>query len=275
MNNTLGVGALFAALMQASMCSPQSPGIPTDPEVPQGPTTEAEFINTAVGRYAHYDVVAYLEDAPFVGEFRTLIITYGFTDLEEIDGQLIATDRYCETRQKANQPFTTRIPDEMSRAIIPDSTPVEIWNEAGIWHLFRPETPEVVGFDIPNDQSLPEDPNDPRVTDPDNDGHPGLTVHLTLYNFIEAELYIARREIFAYEVELKPNGNLEGTVFDRSEQRVLGSSIPWLLDRPAEPLQYEDLSQSPIYLVPVDDDYDCDRLMAERDILFPEEQEVW
>ena len=42
---------------------------------------------------------------------------------------------------------------------------------------------------------------------------------------------------------------------------VLGSSIP-ALNRPAEPTVRRP-QPSPIYLVPVDDDYDCDRLMNE------------
>lgn len=38
-----------------------------------------------VGRWAHYDVVAY-ED----GQLKTLIISYGFNDFTEVDGQIIA-----------------------------------------------------------------------------------------------------------------------------------------------------------------------------------------
>ena len=42
----------------------------------------------------------------------------------------------------------------------------------------------------------------------------------------------------------------------------------------AEWIQYEDLSKSPIILIPVDADWDCERLAAERDRIFPPTPEV-
>ena len=69
------------------------------------------------------------------------------------------------------------------------------------------------------------------------------------------------------------DGSLTGSVTDRSEQLVVGASDDAFITQ-SEWVQYEDLTKSPILLVPVDAGWDCDRLMAERDRLFPPTPEV-
>jgi hypothetical protein len=60
---------------------------------------------------------------------------------------------------------------------------------------------------------------------------------------------------------------LEGTVTDDSEQLIIGASDPVFL---AE----SNWRQSPIILIRVDDTWDCERLAAERDALFPPTPDV-
>jgi hypothetical protein len=82
-------------------------------------------------------------------------------------------------------------------------------------------------------------------------------------------LYIARREIFAYEAFLTEPDVLTGTVTDDSEQLVIGASDPIFATSDANWVQHPDLTKSPIILKRVEADWDCDRLTAERDALFP------
>ena len=91
---------------------------------------------------------------------------------------------------------------------------------------------------------------------------------------LSGELYIARREIFAYEAFLTGPDLLTGTVTDDSEQLVIGASDPVFASSPADWEQYADLSKSPMILTRVDADWDCERLAAERDVLFPPTPEV-
>jgi len=222
------------------------------------------------GRYAHYDVVAY--DS---GTIKTLIISYGLTDLSVEDGKLIEHDSFCHAEQRSDQPVETTISDAATQAIKPKSIAVEISRKDGRYHLWRPETPTGVGIHLedPATQALPEDPHDPRIADDDRDGNPGITVHIKISDSLQGDLFIARREIFAYSLDEQDDGSLIGTVSDRSEQLVIGASDP-IFAIASTWTQHADLTKSPIILKPVGADWDCQRLMQARDELFPPTPQV-
>ena len=85
-----------------------------------------------VGRWAHYDIVAY-EDAVM----KTMIISYGFTDFTVEDGQLIESEEFCHADQISDQPIETSISDAATQAIKPVSTPVEVTGQPGAWRVLR------------------------------------------------------------------------------------------------------------------------------------------
>ena len=148
-----------------------------------------------------------------------------------------------------------------------------MYEEDGAWKLYRPATPTLNGIDGDPNVPLSMDRNDPLISDDDNDGKPGVTVVVRLFGFIEGEIYIARREIFANEMTLYSDGSLRGNVIDDSEQLVIGASLPFL-DTPNNPPQRRDPGLNPIILIPVSDDIDtCEELMTIRDSLFPPEPE--
>ncbi len=242
----------------------------TDPSVATSPPTTVGDVTTPgaelVGRWAHYDVVAYEDDT-----LKTLIISYGFNDFTEVDGQIIDQASFCFSEQRTDQPIETSLSDAATQAIKPPSTPVDIDIVDGVLRVRRAPTPTPVGIrlDDPANESLPTDPNDPRIVDDDGDGNPGITVTIRVTDDLTGELYIARREIFAYEAFLTEPDLLTGTVTDDSEQLVIGASDPIFASSPANWGQFPDLSKSPIILQRVDADWDCERLAAERDQLFP------
>lgn len=217
------------------------------------------------GRWAHYDIVAYEDDT-----LKTMIVSYGFTDFAVEDGQLIESEQFCTAEQVTDQAIQTSVSDAATQAIQPESTPVEVSGEPGAWEVARPATPTPVGIrlDDPVNESLPTDPDDPRIVDDDGDGQPGITVEIRIGDSVE-ELYIARREIFAYDLVQDGPDTMTGTVTDSSEQLVIGATDPILEGSGGGWVQVPDLSYSPILLQRVDEDWDCDRLAAERDDLFP------
>ena len=233
---------------------------PTTPDLSDEPSAEQ-----LVGRWAHYDVVAY-ED----GVIKTLIISYGFNDFSQVDGQIIDATQFCFSEQRTDQPIETSLSDAATQAIKPPSTPVEVDVVDGILRVRRAATPTPVGIRLedPANESLPTDPDDPRIVDDDGDGKPGITVSIRVTDDLTGELYIARREVFAYEAFLLEPDRLSGTVTDNSEQLVIGASDP-IFASDANWAQHPDLTKSPIFLVRVGNDWDCDRLAAERDTLFP------
>ena len=234
-------------------------------------TVEAVLGAELVGRWAHYDVVAYQDDT-----LKTLIISFGFNDFTEVDGQIIDQGSFCFSEQRTDQPIETSLSDAATQAIKPPPAPVEVDVVDGVLRIRRAATPTPVGIrlDDPANEPLPTDPEDPRIVDDDGDGNPGITVNIRVTDDITGELYIARREIFAYEAFLTEPDVMTGTVTDNSEQLVIGASDPIFASSPANWGQLPDPSKSPIILQRVDADWDCERLAAERDTLFPPTPEV-
>ena len=223
------------------------------------------------GRWAHYDVVAYSDAA-----MKTLIISYGFTDFELRGNELFAQEVFCTARQASDQPIETEISDAATRAIKPPLAPASHSGGPGAWSVTRPATPTPVGIrlDDPANDVLPTDPADPRISDDDGDGNPGVTVTVRAEGGDPiGSLYIARREIFAYEVTQTSPDEFVGTVTDSSEQLVVGSTNPALAVTTSW-TQHPDLSKSPIVLKRADRSWDCDRLIAEIPALFGEPPDV-
>jgi len=224
-----------------------------------------------VGRWAHYDVVAYQE-----GTIKTLIISYGFNDFSEKKGRIIDSASFCFSEQRTNQPIQTTLSDVATQAIKPPSTPVVVDRVKGRLRVSRPATPTPVGIRLehPAVDPLPTDPQDPRVVDDDGDGKPGVTVKIRVSDSLTGELYIARREIFAWQAVLENRNRLEGVVTDHSEQLVLGASDPIFTTSGGHWVQHPDLRKSPVILRRVGSNWDCRRLAAERAALFPPTPEV-
>ena len=250
---------------ERSATSTTAPRTDGDSDLPEG----AEDL---AGRWAHFDVVAYEDDV-----MRTLIISTGFADLELRDGELWNVQRFCHADTVSDQDIEVSISDAATSAIVPVDTPVEVTEENGRLRVVRPATPTGIGIELedPANDPLPTDPNDPRIVDDDGDGNPGVTSRIVLTEEIQGELYLARREIFAYDVTEESPDRLVGSITDNSEQLILGASNDIFLT-PAQWEQIDDPERNPVIWQRVDEDWDCERLAAERDELFPPNpQPVW
>lgn len=265
-----GAALAMALVVGAAACASDGSDAGTDDAGAEGSGGSATTLSSVpgadlAGRWAHYDIVAYEDDT-----LKTMIVSYGFTDFAVEDGELIESEEFCTAEQVTDQAIQTSVSDAATQAIRPVPTPVEVSGEPGAWEVHRPATPTPVGIrlDDPVDESLPDDPDDPRIVDDDGDGKPGITVEIRIGDSVE-ELYIARREIFAYDLVQDGPDSMTGTVTDGSEQLVIGATDPIFEGSGGAWVQVPDLSFSPILLERVDEDWDCDRLVAERDDLFP------
>ena len=210
------LGGMILCCALSTGCTPPWPDSPLyDPPVNSPgwtpPATVTDAMAALEGHYAHYDIVAYIDQVP-TGPMRTFIISYGFTDFTIEGGELVQTDRFCHAEHKANQPFVSTFDDAATQAIVPRTAVVDVFQEDGNWKIWRPATPTLIGIDGDPDLPLSVDPHDPLINDDDGDGKPGVTVGLTLYGFLEAELYIARSEIFRNDLTLYSNGNLPASL---------------------------------------------------------------
>jgi hypothetical protein len=238
--------------------------------------TDPDSIKKAlVGHYAHYDVVAY-EDTTTKTTMRTFIISYGFTELFLQDGKLMQSDRFVHSEQKLSRKNAkSEFSERAVQAIKPRVHEVEVAVREGRITLYRSATPSLLGIDGDPSKPLSTNPNDPNLTDPDEDGHPGVTVKISVGNFFSGEIYLIRREIFSNYLTLKSNGTLSGFVVDQSEQFVIGASKK-ILNQKSHNIQHPDPGLSPVLLVPVDPSIDTwEELMLIRDSIFPKEPEFF
>jgi len=224
-----------------------------------------------VGHYAHYDVVSYGDNSGRE-PVRSFIITYGFTDFFQKDGQLFEKDTFLHAENKLNQTsVSSHFSDEATRAIKSRTSIVQISYINSTWKIHRPSTPTLLGFKGDFNKTLPENIDVSLITDPDMDSHPGVTVNITIFGFIKAELYIIRREIFEYNLQMIDNNTLYGNVIDKSEQHIIGATMKELTES-TKPLQHSDKDMSQILLKRIPEDIDTwEELKAVRDELFPAE----
>ncbi len=237
------------------------------------PTDLESTLEKIVGHYTHYDVVAY-EDTTTRTTMRTFIVSYGFTDFYLEQGRLMQSDCFVHAEQKLSRKNAKSVfKDEAVQAIKPRVQEVELFQKDGAWYIYRPESPSLLGIEGDPMKPLSTDPYDPNLTDPDKDGHPGVTVQISVGKFFRGEIYITRREIFSNYLTLNNNGTLSGYVIDRSEQFVVGASKK-MLNQESNSFQHPDKGLSPVLLVKVDPDIDSpEELMQIRDDIFPEEPE--
>jgi len=274
---------LFGILFMLFACSDQIPWPPSplyDFSKYENEETSFSSLDSVkkqlIGHYAHYDVVSY-EDTTTKKPMLTFIISYGFTDFRmDENGDIIQANRFVRASHKINQKqITSKISDESVQAIQPHYQKVEISKKDGKWHILRPPTPTLLGINGDPSQPLSRDRNDPNLTDPDGDDKPGVTVNINIANILKGEIYITRREIFTYFLQLNNDGTLTGYVKDDSEQFVVGASMK-ILDQASNNFQHPSKGMNPILLVPVSEDIDTlEELMAIRDEIFPKEPDFF
>jgi hypothetical protein len=264
-------GALVALATAALLagCSSSDGGgdaAEDEPTTTAAATSLPEGAEDLAGRWAHFDVVAYEDDT-----MKTLIISTGFADLEVRDGELVNQMVFCHADTANDLGSEVTFSDAATQAILPIETPVEVSGEPGALQVVRPATPTPIGIELedPANESLPDDPNDPRIIDADGDGKPGVTAKVKVSEDLQGEIYLVRREIFAYDVTQVSADRFEGTIDDNSEQLIVGASDPLFEGSGGNWKQLDDPDRNPVIWVRVDDDWDCDRLAEERDALFP------
>jgi hypothetical protein len=166
--NALALGApvLLASACARPLALPRSPLYDFgEPRSSKG-IGEQEARRTLIGHYAHFDIVTAGDDSTKT-PMRTFVVSYGFTDFMERDGKILEIDRFVRASQMINQKgVKSSFSDEASSAIAPREQEVRLYEEGGVWRVYRPESPFLLG--IAGDPSLPlsKDPKDPRLLDP-------------------------------------------------------------------------------------------------------------
>jgi hypothetical protein len=192
-----------------------------------GPTLPARSYDTIPlpgGRYASRQVMtSRTQPGPRKRPIPVRTIAVVIHDIRREGADILVGTRICAVRQDPigrvrtvlDSSFVGALPSWQSRATI---------RGVGPWQVSIAEYAAVIGADLedPGSDPLPGSADDPRITDPDRDGNPGITVRVE--GLVSGEVYVVQRMVRGLEGELALDGRMSGTVFGTNEQQTLGAS---------------------------------------------------
>jgi hypothetical protein len=111
----------------------------------------------------------------------------------------------------------------------------------------------------PETDELPVDPEDPRVIDQDGDGFPGMTVDVTLFGFLRAQIYVVQRVQYQLQGVVTSADRIEGLIEWADEQVVLDATSAMLLAG-SESFPDPDPNQHVFVMLRAQQDWDCEWL---------------
>lgn len=234
--------------------------------------TESSVENRAaalVGHYVERVTVSTLDTIPGLGERASSSYYVGLTDIEEINGKIISTSISCRSVVGSVSGVKVVISDELTQLIPPLVGEVTTEEIKGAIVFNRETVYMPLGVeleDLVNDE-LPTNAQDPRIIDQDEDGHPGVTIVLSMLG-INGEIYAVRKEVGSWSVSEIEDGRFNGPFRDESLQKVIGAN-PSMLQVDMQSRPNPDESKSYLDLIRTEEKYDCERLLAELDTFFP------
>jgi len=211
------------------------------------------------GAYRLDTVIVTESKVPFAG---WIMVTNRRTSLVHLtggDGAWTQRQRLCGVAvQDDLKRAKTVIPKTFVDAQPEQVFPVTLQDAADGWTYAADPGPLDVGWDRATaGDKLPERPDDPGVTDPDGDGHPGATVHLEVPLFHRIDIYVVQRGHTVYEGKVADGGVAGRLVVRRLDQHTLGASNVFFAATP--PLRVVP-GQSTFSLTPVPPQATCDDL---------------
>jgi hypothetical protein len=184
------------------------------------------------GRWAMVQVMPAMAVFPIFGDVELTTIVTALVDVEQTGGTLVLRDAYCFTDVQMNPPVaTTRVPEQFMTSLHPVPRSAVLQPCDGGWRFIQPSVTEVRGAVLadPARDPLPTDAADARVIDQDGDGHPGLTVPVTMAGLVTGETYVVQRLRFALDGRLVGADTISGSIEWTSEQHVVAASDMLLL----------------------------------------------
>jgi len=248
------------------LAGPMQPG--TDSRDP----ARAEFAQDTVplpdGLYASRQIMtSSTKPGPRLGRIRVRTVALAIHRVRRDGDTVRASTRFCDVRQDRIGPAGTVL-DSAFVAALPAWESVVTIEGSGPWLVHTDEFVAVVGADLedPAGDPLPTDPQDARVTDPDGDGEPGVTVRVE--GVVSGGVYVVQRIERALEGTLTVDGRITGTVIGSNQQAKLGASN--FILRAFTPTFIADTEpeHNPFSWAPVGPDADCTQIVAAEVPLF-------
>ncbi len=179
------------------------------------------------GDWAMAQVLVAVADLPVVGRV-TIDTTVGvLTHATQSGSQVIFQDRYCFTDAKPSTwLFRTNISDVVMQSIQPAPRQTRLVVDDCDIRLQQDWYTEVRGalLEDPEGDTLPIQPDDPRVIDVEGDGRPGMTIQASILGIFSGEGYAVQRYRYRLDGSVFNPNLIVGLIDWTSEQNILAAT---------------------------------------------------
>jgi len=192
--------------------------------------------------------------------------------LRESGDGLVVQTRYCSVEQEPLGRVRTSLGPALVAAMPVWDSPLTADPEGEGPEAIRIARHALVlgaDFEDPANDPLPRNADDPRITDPDGDGHPGVTVEVD--GFVSGQVYLVQRLVRGLRGTVGPDGRVTGTVIGAGDQVVVGASNAILKAFTPKFEHNPDPQRNTFVWVPVPEDSTCESVLAARERLFGED----
>jgi len=190
------------------------------------PVVEPEFAGPALdGSWGQVFVTTTETRVPVLGTIRSVTTALLLMEVTQDQDRVQISRSVCAIDvDSGTAVVNTTIPAAFVRAIPESRSTVQLVERDAGWALSGWRLTEVVGMtlDQPSTEILPTSADDPRVTDADGDGHPGVTVQVR--GLVRGEVYVAQRGMSTLSTTEVSETRIDGEVSWSAEQVVLGAS---------------------------------------------------
>src|SRR5512137_1116630 len=167
------------------------------------------------GLWAMVQVMPAMTTLPIFGAVELTTIVTALVNVEQTGTCVVLRDVYCFTDVQMNPPVAvSRVPEEFIASLHPAPRTAILEPRDSGWRFEQPWVTEVRGARLadPANEPLPTDAADPRVTDQDGDGHPGLTVPVTVAGLVSGDTYVVQRLRFALSGDVVDADTISGSI---------------------------------------------------------------
>lgn len=167
-------------------------------------------------------------------------------------GKVLVETRACAIDEPAHNGVQTVFPDALLQSLGSWTAEAKAWTLGdGSAVIDLAPTVWVYGCTLTSaaTEALPTQADDPRLTDPDADGHPGGTVRLE--GLISGSIYVVQRNLEHLRAVAGAPGNLDGLLLGDREQRVVGASEAVLATFDLAAVKHEDAERSDLVWRPL------------------------
>lgn len=221
------------------------------------------------GRWARLEVTTALSKVPVLGDLTTQTRALSIVDLRP-DGQgLSVQQEVCALdNETMGGVVQASFPPAFLRAVSGTLSHARLQPSGEGLRYIEVRPLRVAGATLaaPDSEPLPKDPDDPRLVDGDQDGHPGLTVVVS--GFVKGEVYVVQRDASNLFGTVHPNARqIRGQVQWTAEQSVIGASKEMLASEPNS-RPHPEAHRSYFLMTRVPNSASCEQVRARRDRLF-------